>query len=156
MSGSRRDRRKWKRTERKRTGNQDPPKIKLHRERVTNRVTKKPMQIGGYREILFGVSLEFNIADGLTSVMVKGEKVGSAPFLAHDPTDMEYLLREQFPDLNLDLEADALSAHVSKIKALKKKCHFENQEPDFHECRSAFACPFRTWNEELNRPECRK
>ena len=41
MSNSRRDRHKWKRKERRRTGQSDPAKIKKHRARVIERIRIK-------------------------------------------------------------------------------------------------------------------
>jgi len=155
MGKTHKDRHKWKRKERKKTGQSDPKKIKLHRKRFLGRLEQRTMiQSGGYKPIVFKARLKFLVEEGTTELSVHGEKVVDIPFLVDDPTSCHYAVAAHTRDFNATHEADTLSKHVQRMKYLGQPCHLMVQAGEAKVCSSIATCSYRHWIAEQGMPEC--
>ncbi len=155
MAQTHKDRHKWKRKERKKTGQSDPGKIKLHRERFLDQLEQQTMiQSSGYKPIVFQARLKFMVEEGTTELSMHGEKVADIPFLVDDPISCHYAVAAHTQDFNANHEADVLSKHVQRVKYLGQPCHLMAQTGEARICSSIATCPYRRWIAEQGKPEC--
>jgi hypothetical protein len=154
MSRTRKEQWQWKKKERRRTGQRDPQKIRLHRERFLQRVAARSLVELGYRVAVFRSRLVFDHEAFETKVEFNQAIIGTLPYLAEDPTDSHFLLAQQVPEFNRQHEERYLQRHVSSIKRRALPCHLEESGEEIVRCASAVACQYRRWNEEKNLPEC--
>lgn len=156
MSRSHKDRHKWKRKERKRTGKSDPAKIQLHRERFLDRIRERSLGELGYAAILFHASLHFDPEQYETAIHIKGQIAGTLPYLVENPADCRFLIAQHEPSFNARGERRYLQRHVRKMKLENHPCHFEVRGEQFTQCSCAIECPLRQWRTEHGLPECTK
>ena len=157
MARTHKDRHKWKRKERKKTGQSNPEKIKLHKKRFLKRLKQQTMiqsESDGYKSIVFQARLKFLVEEGTTELSVHGEKVADIPFLADDPTSCHYAVAAHKQDFNATHEANVLSKHVQRVKYSGQTCHLMVQDGEARTCSSIVTCPYRRWIAEQGKPEC--
>ena len=165
MSRSHKERHGWKEKERKRSGESDPPKIKLHRERFLARLQQSQKVVsletrqGG--RVVFSLRLLSVPDEFVTIVFRDGEELTRIEHIAVEPVDIEYALKEVLPGLDVEAETTRLADHVTMIGERGIPCHLEVSMPLGDEsgdstrlCSSCFACTFRQWDEKGNAPLC--
>ncbi len=156
MSRTHKDRHKWKRKERKRTGKSDPAKIKLHRDRFLKRIEQRGLSESGYKPLAFRLRLEFRPADAETDVLFNEEVLETLPFLVEEVDSCHYIVYACSLEFDVEKEQAQLKKHVAKVKHIDKPCHLGRTGDDFVVCQSAVECRYRKWCTEKELPQCTK
>jgi len=156
MSRTHKDRHRWKRKERNRTGKSDPAKIKLHRERFLERIEQRGLLESGYKPLAFRLRLEFHPADAETDVLFNEEVLEVLPFLVEAVDLCHYVISARNKEFDAGKEKEHLAKHVAKVKHINKPCHLEQLEEGFVVCKSAVECRYRKWQAEKGLPCCTK
>ncbi len=154
MARTRKERHKWKRKERQRAGKGDPAKIKLHRERFLSRLRAGNFKVGNYQAIVLHCRLEVDEEFQETVLVLDGEEIESLPFVVTDVSSIRHHLTTAYPEFNPNQEAQALSAHVAKVKATKKVCQLEKIEDEIRVCKSVIDCQYRKITENQSVAVC--
>lgn len=159
MARTHKDRHSWKRSERKRTGSDDPKKIKLHRERFVAAIKRRAQTVspphlpGQYKNLVFRTRLYFDQEDQQTSIII-GEQEIEIPFLVENLEDCHYAIFEANPDFDPRREKEILHAHTSRAKFGKHPCHLEVLVEAVPLCSSVIPCKYRRWDVEKGEALC--
>jgi hypothetical protein len=154
MSHTHKDRHQWKRRERKKTGQSDPDKIKLHRDRFLERLEQQSMIENAYRPVVFQARLKFTPEEMTTELSIYGERVQEINFLVDEVESCHYAVAAHVPNFNHAYECDVLDMHVQRVRYLGQACHLMEKVGEARVCSSITACPYRQWKKECGMPEC--
>ncbi|MFA6042855.1 MAG: hypothetical protein WCV85_06080 [Patescibacteria group bacterium] len=154
MSRSKSTRRAWKRKERKRSGEPDPKKIQLHRQRVLDHIARRKKTTGGYKFLVLHCRLRFQPDSGETTFHVMDEEVHVFPFFVTQLIDCHSYVLSCIPEFNQTAEAEHLGEHVAKVRALHQSCKLMEREGDQKVCSAILDCPYRKWSEQHALPLC--
>jgi len=154
MSRSHKERHRWKSKERKRTGERDPEKIALHRERFIKRQEQKAAAKYGYDAAVYRARLVYFSDEVRTELHIDGEKAADLPFLADDPESCHYAVAEHWREFDPVREAEILRKHVQKMKFTGGRCHLAEERDEALTCSSIMRCAYRRWIAEKGMPAC--
>lgn len=158
MARSHKDRHAWKDKERRRTGEDDPTKIRLHRERFLAALKGKtePVQAFDptrYRAVVFRARLRLDPEEQQSVILIDGQEI-VVPFLVENPEDCHYALLEVKTDFDLQDEQEILDRHTAKAVANKFRCHLEVIIEEDRFCSSVVPCRYRQFNAETGQAVC--
>ncbi len=154
MSYSHKERHQWKDKERDKTGESDPAKIKLHRERFLKRIAVREFNPGAYQPVLFIFCLVYKVDEVTTDLFCGDELVETIPYLVENVSDSHNAIAQIFQSFDSDKEEERLRDHVAKIKATDGACHFEKNYETNRVCQCSINCQFRKWEEAKGFPIC--
>jgi len=154
VARTRKERLKWKRKERRRTGQPDPAKIRLHRERFLARLKARSHQELGYVALTFRARLRYDPEHDETVVVLDDRELARVPYLLVDPEGSHHLFRREEPDFEPAAERSYLRRHVRRARRGGSACHLQRQEEATVVCECILTCPWRAWDHEAGRPGC--
>lgn len=158
MARSHKERHQWKDKERRRTGESDPQKIKLHRERfVANMESRETLLAGENRQPAFVFRLRLiPLPEEMVTKIYRFQEgeVAEVPFLVENPEDCHYAIIEKLPTFVPLKEKTRLEEHVAKARVDGRQCHLEVVEKEKRLCRSVINCPYRKWQADTSVALC--